>query len=176
MFRVSLALCAAAFLALATCVQAQDEPPPGRDIGKYTWRAFRDAGVPPEVAIWIVDMQTEGVEFYPPPNPLPRPLPSSDFHGKHGLPAWNGLLGGVGGIPNDGTAPRGTLLWVKQAKGGEGYSFQMSNGPENLAPPAAPEPQQQVRRYVVPFGTPYGQPLTRPLYQPGCPNGLCPIR
>ena len=45
----------------------------------------------------------------------------------------------------------------------------MSNGPENLVQPPAQE--QQVRRFVVPFGVPYGQPSFG-----GCPNGLCPIR
>jgi hypothetical protein len=158
MLRLSLALCAAALLALTTCSQAQE----GVNFSK---EVYDSCGVPYSLAPWIVSVRTEGVPFYDPPRPIPKPTGGGGLNKRFGV-VWNGLIGGVDGVPNTGAAPRGTLLISKALiPGREGDSLQLSQGPENLAPP---EQQEQVRRFVVPFGVPYGMP--------NCPNGLCPIR
>lgn len=123
MFRTCLTLCSAVLLAVA-CVHAQEVD--------FSKQVFDEAGVPYSLAPWLQAMRTEGVPFFDPPRPLPKPTGGGKLNRQFGV-VWNGLIGGVDGVPNDGTAPRGTLLWCKQEKGNERvYAICLSQGPQGV--------------------------------------------
>jgi hypothetical protein len=88
---------------------------------------FREAGIPDSLAAWIIDVQTPGMAYYPPPRPLPAPTGDGEYVRRNGLPTWNGMIGGEKGVPNNDAAPRGTLLI---AKGSGAFILRLSNGPD----------------------------------------------
>lgn len=138
MLRVLFSLCVAVALGAATIAPAQD----GVDFSR---EVFDAAGVPHSLAPWLISIQTPGVAFYDPPRPIPAPTKGGGLNQRFGV-TWNGLIGGVDGVPNTGAAPRGTLLWCV---GNSGNAICLSQGLENTTPrPAAPE---EMRRYTVPL-------------------------
>ncbi len=162
----------------AAAVSTPEPPPPApaprlKKLAEvdFSRRVFDEAGVPYSLAPWLEAMQTQGVPFFDPPRPLPAPTAGGDLSRQFGLPRWNGLIGGVDGVPNTGAAPRGTLLWCKQDVGNEAvYAICLSQGPENLVPrSSAGAPAQNYQPAYQPY---YGQPYYGQGYG-NCYGGVC---